>query len=205
MNWKNFDAIIFDLGGVLINLDYNATVRAFEALGNSGFEEMYSQASQSNLYDDFETGKISSFHFINRLLDLLPKGVTANNVAHAWDAMILDFKKERLELISRIKKEKPVFLLSNTNDLHMAKVRQELSKITPIPLEYFFTKVYLSQNIGHRKPNPEAFQIILEENQLDASKTLFIDDSSQHIEGASNLGIQTIHLEGELLDHPFFS
>jgi putative hydrolase of the HAD superfamily len=205
MKWTEFDAIIFDLGGVLINLNYQATVEAFEKLGGGGFEQMYSQASQSNLFDEFEIGKISSFHFINRLLDLLPQGVSANQVAHAWDAMILDFELPRLDLLLKIKKEKPVYLLSNTNDLHMVKVRRKLAQITDLPIESFFNKVYLSQEIGMRKPNIEPFQFILDENQLDAKKTLFIDDTNQHIEGARKIGIHAELLKGELIDHPLFS
>ncbi|MBU2020603.1 MAG: HAD family phosphatase [Bacteroidetes bacterium] len=205
MKWTDFDAIIFDLGGVLINLNYQATVDAFEKLGGNTFKQMYSQASQSNLFDEFETGKISSFHFINRLLDLLPSGTNANQVAHAWDAMILEFELPRLQLISKILKEKPVFLLSNTNDLHMVKVRRKLSALSAQPLEELFTKVYLSQEIGMRKPNPEPFNLILQENKLKPSNTLFIDDTQQHIDGAKALGITAELLQGELVHHPFFS
>ena len=205
MNWKHFDALIFDLGGVLINLNYQATIDAFEAIGGKNFDQLYTQASQSNLFDEFETGKISSFHFINRLLDMLPQGTNANQVAHAWDAMILDFKLERLNLLEKIKREKPLFLLSNTNDLHMVKVRRKLKEITDHPLEHFFTKTYLSQEIGFRKPNADAFHIIVAENNLEKENTLFVDDSPQHIEGAKKYGLQAELIKGELLENAYFS
>jgi HAD superfamily hydrolase (TIGR01509 family) len=205
MKASDYRAIIFDLGGVLINLDYQLTRRAFENLGINNINDLYSQAAQNDLFDDFETGQISSFHFINRLLDLLPKGCNANQVAHAWDAMILDFPIERMNLVRHLQEKIPVFLLSNTNDLHMAKVRRELKKVTELPLECHFTKVYLSQEIHLRKPNKEAFEYILNENDLKPEEVLFIDDSVQHILSAQKLGLATIHLTGELLDHSAFS
>lgn len=205
MKWTDFDAIIFDLGGVLINLDYDLTPAAFAEIGGKDFKALYSQASQSSLFDDFETGKVSSFHFINRILDLLPKGANPNQVVHAWNKMILDFDPKRLELLDKIREERPIYLLSNTNDLHMTQVRAELKKLTDRPLESYFNKVYLSQEIGHRKPHKEAFELIVQENQLNREKTLFIDDSIQHVEGAKAAGLQATHLAGELLDHPCFS
>lgn len=205
MKWKDFDAIIFDLGGVLINLDYDLTPQAFAQIGGTDFQNLYSKASQNSLFDDFETGKISSFHFINRILDLLPKGANPNQVVHAWNKMILNFDSRRLDLLDEIRSEKPIFLLSNTNDLHMTQVRAELKKISDRPLESYFNKVYLSQDIGHRKPHAEAFNIIVEEQQLTRSKTLFIDDSIQHVEGAKTTGLHATHLIGELLEHPYFS
>lgn len=205
MKWKDFDAVIFDLGGVLINLDYDLTPEAFAEIGGADFKQLYSKASQNSLFDDFETGKVSSFHFINRILDLLPKGANANQVVHAWNKMILNFEKKRLDLLDQIRLEKPIFLLSNTNDLHMTQVRMELKKISDRSLEDYFNKVYLSQEIGHRKPNREAFELILTENNLNPATTLFVDDSIQHIEGAQRVGLQAIHLTGELVDHPYFS
>jgi hypothetical protein len=80
----NFDALIFDLGGVIINLDYKRTIHAFEQLGMEDFHTIYSQATQTNLFDDFETGKISAQRFINSLLPYLKPGTTPNKVVHAW-------------------------------------------------------------------------------------------------------------------------
>src|SRR5688572_2415866 len=94
---EQIEAVIFDLGGVIINLDYNRTSAAFKELGLTDFDATYSQLQQAELFDRFETGHISSFHFINRLLDRLPKGNNGNRVVHAWNAMIGDFPKERME------------------------------------------------------------------------------------------------------------
>ena len=201
----NVKAILFDLGGVLINIDYHRTIDAFEKLGIKNFQEIYSQAQQSNLFDDIETGKISSFHFINRLLDLLPQGCNPNQVVSAWNAMILDFPKNRLDFLQNMAQKYDLFLLSNTNDLHMEKVRRELKKSSEFPLEHYFKKVFVSQEMKDRKPNPSLFQKVSNTIGYSPEEILFIDDSIQHIESAQKLGFQVIHLTSELVDHPSFS
>ena len=189
-----YDAIIFDLGGVIINLDYQRTTKAFEELGMTNFQEVYSQVAQTDLFNQFETGMISSQHFINKLLPYLPTGTSANRVVNAWNAMILDVPKEKTRLLSFLKNTTRTFLLSNTNEIHMQKVRREWSKVSEFPMENYFEKIYLSHELKMRKPNSDIFLHVCNENTLDPSKTLFIDDTLQHIEGAQKIGLQTIHL-----------
>lgn len=190
------EAIIFDLGGVLLNLDYDLTEKAFISLGMTNFGESYSQLQQTHLFDRYEIGEISSFHFVNRLLDLLPPGTTANQVVHAWNAMILDFPVERLQFLEELSKKHRLFLLSNTNDLHIDAVRRALEKtVGHKNLEQYFEKTYFSSAIGMRKPNTEIFEFVCSENKLDPAKTVFIDDSPQHVEGAKSTGIEAFLLE----------
>lgn len=190
------EAIIFDLGGVLLNLDYDLTEKAFISLGMPNFGESYSQLQQTQLFDRFEKGEVSSFHFINQLLDRLPLGTTANQVVHAWDAMILDFPLERLTFLEGLSKKHRIFLLSNTNDLHIDAVRRSLKKaVGHRNLERYFEKTYFSSAIGMRKPDSEIFEFVCSENKLNPATTLFIDDSPQHVEGAKALGIHAILLE----------
>ncbi len=197
MENNSFDAIIFDLGGVIINLDYKLTIDAFKNLGLANFDEMYTQAKQSNLFDDFETGKISSQHFINSMLPYLPSGVSANKVVHAWNAMILDFPKERLELLDKLKSNYRIFLLSNTNDIHLQAVKRSLANTTDRKLESYFEKVYLSHEVKLRKPHKEIFELVCKEQNLDPSRTLFIDDTIGHIEGSIKIGLKGLHLKGD--------
>jgi HAD superfamily hydrolase (TIGR01509 family) len=201
MNLAAFETIIFDLGGVVINLDYHKTTRAFEALGLENFGEMYSQAAQSGLFDDFEKGKTSVPYFVNKLLDYLPTGTSANHVVTAWNEMILDFPIENIQLLEKLKSSHRTFLLSNTNEIHIQKVHQHLQHVSEYKtLHPYFEKVYFSSDIGMRKPDAEIFEFVLQENSLNPSKTLFIDDTEQHILGAQKVGIQTYHLQkGEMI------
>lgn len=201
------EAIIFDLGGVLLNLDYDLTEKAFISLGMANFGESYSQLQQAHLFDRYERGEVSSFHFINQLLDRLPLGTTANQVVHAWDSMILDFPVKRLQELEVLSEKYRLFLLSNTNDLHIDAVRRSLEKaVGHRNLEHYFEKTYFSSAIGMRKPDTKIFEFVCTENNLDPAKTVFIDDSPQHIAGAKSFGLDTFLLEKnqEVFDLPFF-
>lgn len=201
------EAIIFDLGGVLLNLDYDLTEKAFISLGMTNFRESYSQLQQVHLFDRFEIGDISSFHFVNRLLDQLPQGTTANQVVHAWDSMILDFPVQRLEQLEALSQKYRLFLLSNTNDLHIDAVRRSLEKaVGHRNLEQYFEKTYFSSAVGMRKPDAKIFEFVCAENNLDPVRTVFIDDSPQHVAGAKSIGLDAFLLEKdqEVFDLPFF-
>jgi glucose-1-phosphatase len=194
LNLSDKEAIIFDLGGVIINLNYQATIDAFIALGLKE-ESFYSQANQTELFDAYETGMISSQHFINKLLPFLRPGTTANQVVHAWNKMILDFPIERLNLLEQLQSKYRIFLLSNTNAIHIDCVLRQLRKVTEKSLHSYFEKVYLSHEIQLRKPSPDVFEFVCQQNKLNAQKCLFIDDSIQHIEGAKKVGLDAYHLK----------
>jgi glucose-1-phosphatase len=195
MKLTQYDAVIFDLGGVIINLNYNLTIQAFEELGMRDFSEVYTQLAQSTLFDDYETGRISSQHFINKLLDHVPSGTSPNRIVAAWNAMILDVPVEKPQLLKSLNAEMPIFLLSNTNEIHMQKVKKEWGISSNEVLENHFSKVYLSYEVGMRKPDLTIFQKVCAEQGLVPKNTLFIDDSPQHIDGAQLAGLQTLHLK----------
>tara|TARA_R110002072_G_scaffold251518_5_gene410416 strand:+ start:13267 stop:13887 length:621 start_codon:yes stop_codon:yes gene_type:complete len=193
---KRIDTIIFDFGGVLINIDYQATISAFRDLGIGNFEELYSQAEQSNLFNDLETGQISPSYFVNQLLDHLPKGTSANQVVHAWNTMIKNVPNTSIELLLKLKgRGYKLILLSNTNQLHIDVANVEWLKTTSEKMEELFDAVYYSHQIKMRKPSTEVFSYVCDLHTLDVQNTLFIDDSIQHIEGAQKIGLQTIHLK----------
>lgn len=187
-------AIIFDLGGVILNIDYQRTIDAFKKLGVDNFETCFSQASQTKIFDDFETGQISSQQFINGLLPYLKEGTSPNKVVQAWNAIVLDQPKEKIELLKTLKKSYPLYLLSNTNALHVQVVRRRWAEVTPESMEHFFDKIYFSHEIHLRKPNEEIFRYVCDDQKLNPENVLFIDDSIQHIVGAQRFGLQTIHL-----------
>jgi FMN phosphatase YigB (HAD superfamily) len=200
-----YNAIILDLGGVLIDIDYQKTIDAFIQLGMVDFKSIYSQASQQKLFNDYETGQISSQYFINQLLPFLKQGTSPNKVVEAWNAMILNVPLKKIELLEKLKLHYPLFLLSNTNELHVPVVRKEWAKVTDKPMESFFNTIYFSHELQQRKPNADIFKNVCERENLDPETTLFIDDSIQHIEGASSIGLQTYHLKNSADLYQFFS
>ena len=189
--------IIFDLGGVLLNIDYQETEAAFIALGITDFAERYSQMQQNSFFDDWETGKMSSEKFLQGMMEAAPgKALTEAQILAAWNAMLLDFPLRRLQLLQQLRIHYDLFLLSNTNEIHEAAFNEILMRAHGFPsIGLFFDKVYFSHRVGMRKPGKEIFQRILYENELKPEHTLFIDDSPQHIATAQALGIQTIYLE----------
>lgn len=193
---KNVRHIIFDLGGVLLNIDYRRTIKAFEDLGFENFDATYSQAAQNSLFDDLETGKITGTEFITSIQALSEKSLTTEQITSAWNSLILDFPLRRLQLLQQLRLYHDLFLLSNTNEIHEPAFNKVLSDSHGMPnVGVFFDKVYLSHRVGLRKPDKAIFELVLNENGLKAEHTLFIDDSPQHIETANSLGIQTIYLE----------
>lgn len=192
--------IIFDLGGVLLNIDYSATEKAFEALGIHDFKARYSQLAQNTFFDDWETGRITRDDFIRGMREASGKNdLSDEQILKAWNAMLLDFPLRRLQILQQLHIYYDLFLLSNTNEVHEAAFNALLKEACGYnTIAHFFDKVYFSHRAGMRKPGKEIFQRILEENNLKPEHTLFIDDSPQHIETAKSLGIQTIHLEKEM-------
>jgi glucose-1-phosphatase len=193
---KPFKNIVFDLGGVILNIDYILAIEAFKKIGVANFNEFYSKAQQDRIFDLYETGKISSEEFVEHLLKACPKGTCEKDIVDAWNAMLLDLPGERIDLLNRLRKKYRIFLLSNTNEIHFKAYSQYLEKEFGFSdFSGVFEKEYLSFKIGKRKPNAEVFEYVLKENGLVAHETIFIDDSIQHIEGASFSGIKAFHLK----------
>lgn len=188
--------IIFDLGGVILNINYQLTEQAFIDLGVTDFRELYSQFHASRLFDDLETGRVSPEDFLAAMHQHVPHPVTDEQLLHAWNAMLLDFPLQRLQLLQQLRQHYGVYLLSNTNAIHLQALNRILEETRGISsLGAFFDKAYYSHLIGFRKPEREAYELILQENGLKAEETVFIDDTLPNIRGAEAVGLQTIHLE----------
>jgi putative hydrolase of the HAD superfamily len=189
-------SIIFDLGGVILNLNYSKTEDEFKKIGVLNFKEFYSQKKQTLLFDDFEKGKIKPEEFISSFKELENLKIKEIDFINAWNAMLLEIPIEKLQFIDSLKKDYKIILLSNTNEIHIKKFEDDLKKNNMLEQFYkCFDKIYYSSRMGKRKPEENCFNQVLEENGLIAENTLFIDDSIQHIEGAKKAGIKTFHLE----------
>lgn len=198
--------IILDLGGIVINIDYDITSQAFKKLGAKNFDAVYGQNSQTELFDLYETGKISTATFRKELKKILNINVSDAEFDAAWTAMILDFPEGVLDFIeTELKPNYKTILFSNINETSLAIVNQKcLEQTGRASLDECFHKTYYSHLFGHKKPNQDAFELILQENDIDPAETLFVDDTIGHIKGARKAGLQTLHLHGDgsLFDIP---
>lgn len=184
--------IIFDLGGVLLNLDYNKTTAAFIALGYEQFGDLFSQCKASPVFEDFETGRISEEGFLDHLSSLSSRPVSHQQIISAWNAMMLDYRTATLPILEDLSSKYNLYLLSNTNSIHLRFFREIFLRDTSMNnFDSYFLMTWYSHEIGLRKPYPETFAFALAEGNMDAEETLFIDDSLANIEGAARLGIQT--------------
>jgi glucose-1-phosphatase len=180
---QNITSIIFDLGGVLFDIDYKYTQQAFQQLGaTTDFQTVYSQQKQAGIFDEFEKGNISPAQFREGLRQWLPAHITDKQIDNAWNALLIAFPPDKIELLNNLKKKYKLFLLSNTNQIHLPEVRlmADSHKILATGL---FIKEYYSCEIRMRKPEKAIYERVCMENNLDVSATLFVDDSIQNIEG----------------------
>lgn len=180
------------MGGVILNIDYSLTEKAFSKLTSLNFDEIYGQHKQGKIFDLYETGKIPSDEFRQHLNKLLQIDVDNNMFDLAWNAMLLELPMEKISALKRISKQKNIYLLSNTNDIHYQFFKHYIDHVYSFEkFEKIFKRTYYSHLLGLRKPNPKAFQHILDENNLNPAETLFIDDTKGHLEGAKACGIHT--------------
>lgn len=196
---KKISCIVFDFGGVIIDINYRLTANAFEQIGVKNFDMLFSQANQLQLFDLLETGRISPSSFRDELRLLTELDLPNELLDRAWNAMLIGYPRHRLDMLSSLKGRFKTFLLSNTNQIHMDCYLKMLEVEHGIPdLKSFFDKLYFSHQVGMRKPGSQIYQLVLDENGLNPEETLFIDDSYQNLEAPAKLGMQVYHLcDGE--------
>jgi len=164
---KNISAIIFDLGGVIMDIDVKQTLKAFTKLGLKDIEKYFGHGFAASFFSDHEAGKITDEEFLNEIKKLLSGEVSDEAVIDAWNALLLCFPPERIALLREIKTKYRLFLFSNTNAIHYNKFsgiyRNEFSG----ELEDLFEKAYYSHSLGHRKPDKSGFELIIRGNVID--------------------------------------
>ncbi len=190
------EAIIFDLGGVILNIDYNLTRTAFEKLGIQNFDEMYSQSGADKLFQKLETGHITEQNFYVEINKRTGVQLSSKEINTAWNSMLLNFREESLRFLDKLKSKYRLFLLSNTNHIHLKKFTKIYNEVKrEKPFINFFETAYFSCEIGLRKPDKECYDWVLKQEDLIPGNTIFIDDSHQNVEAAKLSGMQGILLE----------
>jgi glucose-1-phosphatase len=196
--------IIFDLGNVIIDIDFPRSEQELKRILTSDLEEKLHNIKQNDLFLRYEVGNITETEFLATLKNISEQEVEHQDIIDAWNAMLIGFKPARFEMLLRLAKKYNLFVLSNTNKTHIDWVHNDLKKNHNI-VDYetnFFKKVYYSHEINLRKPNVEIYEFVLRDAQLVAEETLFIDDNFDNVEAAKTLNIQTIHhlLGNEIVD-----
>lgn len=182
--------IIFDYGDIFINLDKPATARELNKLGIDDFTSEMVEKNQA-----YEKGLITTEAFVNFYHEQFPN-TTKKGLVDAWNAILLDFPKHRMKFIQQLVKDNNyrLFILSNTNDLHISWIQQDWGMELYNEFKNCFEKFYLSHEIHFRKPDADIYEFVLNENDLKAEETLFIDDTAENTDSAATLGIHVWNL-----------
>ena len=194
---KKIDNIIFDLGNVILDIDYQSTIKAFEKIGIENASILYSKSSQTKIFDQLETGKIAKEDFILEIQNITPKA-SKSEIINAWNEIIKDLPESRIDILKNLKDKFSIFLLSNTNSIHIDYIVKKIGGGKYDKFYNLFDKVYYSHEVKLRKPDPNIFKLVINENNLKIKNTLFIDDSIQHINSAKKLGLQSYHLNNSI-------
>lgn len=200
--------IIFDLGGVLLNIDFKKTFDAFAALGIEDAHKLNDRPEVLQLFIDMECGKVGREEFLEefRRLVIMPLGpglrrddkplVSDEEIISAFNALLLDFPSERIRLVQELGKKYRVFLLSNTNAIHAEYYNAKLKRAFGIEnLDHLMEKAFYSHDLGCRKPDREIYLKALSSAGLVAEECLFIDDKPENVEAARELGIRAVQVD----------
>ncbi len=193
MNLSRIRHLLFDLGGVIINLEVPRTHQALSRLNGRDAAEIARQSKATDLFSRYETGACTDDEFRRGLRGFLGVDVSDAQLDQAWNAMLLDLPPARVELLRQLREKYTLLLLSNTNDIHLREVNAVLERATGVPaLEALFDWTFYSQRIGLSKPGTASFRYVLDHAGIRAEDTLFLDDSPENLQGAQQLGIHTV-------------
>ena len=197
--------IIFDLGGVILDIDENIVYQELEKLGINISELAHSKEFME-LMSKFDTGIYTAPTFRKKTKVLIgEEKMTDQKFDAIWNAMLLDIPRERIEAIEQIKKHYRIFLMSNTNEIHYDLYVRDLQlRFGYSEFDALFNKSYFSFDIHLEKPDPRFFELILDHEHLLPEETLFIDDSANNIKVAQDLGIHTYHISRDELVRNLF-
>ena len=193
--------IIFDLGGVLLNVEMQNTIEAFARLGWKETDQQGDAQNRLEVFENLETGADSPILFRENIRKMLPGRPTDVEIDHAWNAMLIAYFPRTVDYLSELKSCYSLYLLSNTNALHLKHFRAMFFNDYSFPIDNLFKKTYYSHEIGFRKPDPMAYLKVLEDAALIPGKTLFVDDLKVNTDAAAELGMKVLNIEaGKLME-----
>jgi glucose-1-phosphatase len=209
---QNPDAIIFDLGGVLLKLDTQRSIDAFRKLGFTDIEDHLNRIINKNtgegnpgLFQLYETGEITNAEFRKGLCKYAGRKISDADIDNAWSAMLLGIPPGNIRLLEALGRSYRLFLLSNTNDLHIARLMNNAHFGNDFStLISLFDRVYYSHEVKMRKPHTEIYLHVIEDAGLNPGSTLFIDDSKYNVEGAMAAGLLGLHHKRNASLEPLF-
>ena len=190
---KNIKNIVFDLGGVLVDLDFKITINGLQKAGFTNVKEQLQAFDQDGIFKKFELGEISADEFRASIRKNSSVSLTDEEVDSLWNLMLLEIPREKLELILDLRSKYMVYLLSNTNSIHWDYVCKNAFNYRGFRMDDYFEETFLSYEMHLAKPDKAIFEKMLQDANLLPEETLFIDDSEANCKAASEVGIHAHH------------
>jgi putative hydrolase of the HAD superfamily len=204
--FTNIKNIVFDLGNVLLNLDFDASIKAFHAIGLRNDVLDNQQAYSDPIFYALEVGKVSPGEFREQVRKVLKNpDATDQQIDDAWYAMILDIPENRVKTVQQLSKNYKVYLFSNTNQIHIERLHKSFKSEYGIEFSSLFEKDFYSHEIHERKPDLSSFEKVIELSGVKPDETLFVDDLEKNILAAQQAGLQTFWLKNGLEMAEIFS
>ena len=189
------DAILFDLGGVILNIDPQRTINALQKYSKAEQRERYDHHEQFAFLSLYEEGKMKCDEFRSAIREELKVFASDEEIDIAWCKLLLDIPKKRVELLYSLKNRFKIYLYSNTCEIHKNFFDQQMIQIHGVELDTLFHTAYYSHLLGVRKPKEEGFLKIIKEQNLNPRRTLFVDDKLDNIETAKRLGFKVFQAD----------
>ena len=194
-HFSNISTLIFDFGGVLIDLDMNQSILNFKKLGVENVENYLSNFGQSGFFMQLEKGKISAEEFRSEIRKMTTNTITDKEIDDAWNAFLVRIPSEKLDIVYQLRKKFRVIMLSNTNAIHFPYAERTFFSYKNRGIDEYFDKCYRSYDMKMAKPDAEIFEAILSQEQVAANQCLLLDDGPKNIEQAQKLGFQTYFVD----------
>lgn len=193
-NPQNFKNILFDLGGVILDINVQATLKQFYELGFPAELMQFPHSMTTDLYFKYETGKLDSVAFRNEIRKKSGVEMSDQRFDEAWNAMLVRIPKERTDLLKLLSNRYDLYMLSNTSELHVKVFEKMYLDAAGVSMHEVFKKIYYSHEIGWLKPDHEAWEHVIRDAGIKPEETLFLDDNIHNIKASQELGFHAIHI-----------
>ena len=190
---KNIKNIVFDLGGVLVDLDFKAAINGLQQAGFANVKEQLQSFDREGIFQKFELGEMTAEEFRTAIRENSTVTLTDEEIDALWNAMLLEIPREKLELILDLRGKYMVYLLSNTNSIHWDFVCKNAFNYRGFRVNDYFEETFLSYEMHLAKPDKAIYEKVLQDANLLAEETLFIDDSEANCKAAEEVGIHAHH------------
>lgn len=186
--------ILFDLGGVILDINVQATQQRFYEMGLPAIFMHYPENMTTDLFFRYETGKLDTEDFRNEVRRLSGLDVADTKIDEAWTAMLVGIPSERTTLLQKLSQRYDLYMLSNTCALHVPVFEKMFRDASGISMHDLFKKIYYSFEIGYHKPDRDAFEHVIKNSGIYPRETIFLDDNIHNIKASQELGFRAIHI-----------